>query len=205
MKEIMDEAKILSVLEIKICMQILNGQEWNYFPVSQTGESLEKRITEAFLRLVEMGFLQYETGGYTQTVQMKKAFGAAVKPEFTVRIMRKASMPVVISGNRNYFMVMEQVAGQDGMIRLYQAEEEWLWKSLTKEMEEKIEEKKIEVLDAASWEKLEQAETLLHIYRGKEEQVIAIWKTESGRVFLVPQEEKEIPLSREGLWQQIEG
>ena len=192
MKEIMDEAKILSVLEIKICMQILNGQEWNYFPVSQTGESLEKRITEAFLRLVEMGFLQYETGGYTQTVQMKKAFGAAVKPEFTVRIMRKASMPVVISGNRNHFMVMEQVAGQDGMIRLYPAEEEWLWKYLTEEME-----KKAEVLDAASWETLEQAETLLHIYRENEEQVLAIWKKENGRVFLVPQEEQEIPLSRE--------
>ncbi len=200
MKEIMDEAKILSVLEIKICMQILNGQEWNYFPVSQTGESLEKRITEAFLRLVEMGFLQYETGGYTQTVQMKKAFGAAVKPEFTVRIMRKASMPVVISGNRNHFMVMEQVAGQDGMIRLYPAEEEWLWKYLTEEME-----KKAEVLDAASWETLEQAETLLHIYRENEEQVLAIWKKENGRVFLVPQEEQEIPLSREEMWQQIEG
>lgn len=200
MKEIMDEAKILSVLEIKICMQILNGQEWNYFPVSQTGESLEKRITEAFLRLVEMGFLQYETGGYTQTVQMKKAFGAAVKPEFTVRIMRKASMPVVISGNRNHFMVMEQVAGQDGMIRLYPAEEEWLWKYLTEEME-----KKVEVLDAASWETLEQAETLLHIYRENEEQVLAIWKKENGRVFLVPQEEQEIPLSREEMWQQIEG
>ena len=200
MKEIMDEAKILSVLEIKICMQILNGQEWNYFPVSQTGESLEKRITEAFLILVEMGFLQYETGGYTQTVQMKKAFGAAVKPEFTVRIMRKASMPVVISGNRNHFMVMEQVAGQDGMIRLYPAEEEWLWKYLTEEME-----KKAEVLDAASWETLEQAETLLHIYRENEEQVLAIWKKENGRVFLVPQEEQEIPLSREEMWQQIEG
>lgn len=200
MKEIMDEAKILSVLEIKLCMQILNGQEWNYFPVSQTGESLEKRITEAFLRLVEMGFLQYETGGYTQTVQMKKAFGAAVKPEFTVRIMRKASMPVVISGNRNHFMVMEQVAGQDGMIRLYPAEEEWLWKYLTEEME-----KKAEVLDAASWETLEQAETLLHIYRENEEQVLAIWKKENGRVFLVPQEEQEIPLSREEMWQQIEG
>mgnify|MGYP004456268467 FL=1 len=200
MKEIMDEAKIVSVLEIKICMQILNGQEWNYFPVSQTGESLEKRITEAFLRLVEMGFLQYETGGYTQTVQMKKAFGAAVKPEFTVRIMRKASMPVVISGNRNHFMVMEQVAGQDGMIRLYPAEEEWLWKYLTEEME-----KKAEVLDAASWETLEQAETLLHIYRENEEQVLAIWKKENGRVFLVPQEEQEIPLSREEMWQQIEG
>ena len=200
MKEIMDEAKILSVLEIKICMQILNGQEWNYFPVSQTGESLEKRITEAFLRLVEMGFLQYETGGYTQTVHMKKAFGAAVKPEFTVRIMRKASMPVVISGNRNHFMVMEQVAGQDGMIRLYPAEEEWLWKYLTEEME-----KKAEVLDAASWETLEQAETLLHIYRENEEQVLAIWKKENGRVFLVPQEEQEIPLSREEMWQQIEG
>ena len=200
MKEIMDEAKIVSVLEIKICMQILNGQEWNYFPVSQTGESLEKRITEAFLRLVEMGFLQYETGGYTQTVQMKKAFGAAVKPEFTVRIMRKASMPVVISGNRNHFIVMEQVAGQDGMIRLYPAEEEWLWKYLTEEME-----KKAEVLDAASWETLEQAETLLHIYRENEEQVLAIWKKENGRVFLVPQEEQEIPLSREEMWQQIEG
>ena len=200
MKEIMDEAKIVSVLEIKICMQILNGQEWNYFPVSQTGESLEKRITEAFLRLVEMGFLQYETGGYTQTVQMKKAFGAAVKQEFTVRIMRKASMPVVISGNRNHFMVMEQVAGQDGMIRLYPAEEEWLWKYLTEEME-----KKAEVLDAASWETLEQAETLLHIYRENEEQVLAIWKKENGRVFLVPQEEQEIPLSREEMWQQIEG
>lgn len=205
MKEIMDEAKILSVLEIKICMQILNGQEWNYFPVSQTGESLEKRITEAFLRLVEMGFLQYETGGYTQTVQMKKAFGAAVKPEFTVRMMRKASMPVVVSGNRKHFMVMEQVAGQDGMIRLYPEEEEWLWKYLTEEAEERTEEKKTEVLEAASWEKLEQAETLLHIYRGKDEQVLAIWKTENGRAFLVPQEEQEIPLSREGLWQQIEG
>lgn len=86
------------------------------------------------------------------------------------------------------------------MIRLYPAEEEWLWKYLTEEME-----KKAEVLDAASWETLEQAETLLHIYRENEEQVLAIWKKENGRVFLVPQEEQEIPLSREEMWQQIEG
>lgn len=49
MKEAMDETRILSTLEVKICMQILGVEEWNYFPISLEEENLDQRIMEAFL------------------------------------------------------------------------------------------------------------------------------------------------------------
>ena len=113
MKEAMDETRILSTLEVKICMQILGVEEWNYFPISLEEENLDQRIMEAFLRLVEMGFLESCDGGYRKTEQMEQIFAQAVHPDFTMQVLKKESMPMVVSGNRKKMVVLETLSVQD--------------------------------------------------------------------------------------------
>lgn len=202
MKEAMDETRILSTLEVKICMQILGVEEWNYFPISLEKENLDQRIMEAFLRLVEMGFLESCDGGYRKTEQMKQIFAQAVHPDFTMQILKKESMPMVVSGNRKKMVVLETLSVQDGKVRVYHNGQEEMWKYLS-EFSGKQKEEALEDLPVAA--RIEKADVVINLEKGRKNRLLYIWQTDTGEKYLKNGEEKETVLEKEAFWKLLEG
>lgn len=202
MKEAMDETRILSTLEVKICMQILGVEEWNYFPISLEEENLDQRIMEAFLRLVEMGFLESCDGGYRKTEQMKQIFAQAVHPDFTMQILKKESMPMVVSGNRKKMVVLETLSVQDGKVRVYHNGQEEMWKYLS-EFSGKQKEEALEDLPVAA--RIEKADVVINLEKGRKNRLLYIWQTDTGEKYLKNGEEKETVLEKEAFWKLLEG
>ena len=202
MKEAMDETRILSTLEVKICMQILGVEEWNYFPISLEEENLDQRIMEAFLRLVEMGFLESCDGGYRKTEQMERIFAQAVHPDFTMQILKKESMPMVVSGNRKKMVVLETLSVQDGKVRVYHNGQEEMWKYLS-EFSGKQKEEALENLPVAS--RIEKADVVINLEKGRKNHLLYIWQTDTGEKYLKNGEEKETVLEKEAFWKLLEG
>ena len=202
MKEAMDETRILSTLEVKICMQILGVEEWNYFPISLEEENLDQRIMEAFLRLVEMGFLESCDGGYRKTEQMGQIFAQAVHPDFTMQILKKESMPMVVSGNRKKMVVLETLSVQDGKVRVYHNGQEEMWKYLS-EFSGKQKEEALEDLPVAA--RIEKADVVINLEKGRKNRLLYIWQTDTGEKYLKNGEEKETVLEKEAFWKLLEG
>lgn len=202
MKEAMDETRILSTLEVKICMQILGVEEWNYFPISLEEENLDQRIMEAFLRLVEMGFLESCDGGYRKTEQMEQIFAQAVHPDFTMQILKKESMPMVVSGNRKKMVVLETLSVQDGKVRVYHNGQEEMWKYLS-EFSGKQKEEALEDLPVAA--RIEKADVVINLEKGRKNRLLYIWQTDTGEKYLKNGEEKETVLEKEAFWKLLEG
>lgn len=202
MKEAMDETRILSTLEVKICMQILGVEEWNYFPISLEEENLDQRIMEAFLRLVEMGFLESCDGGYRKTEQMEQIFAQAVHPDFTMQILKKESMPMVVSGNRKKMVVLETLSVQDGKVRVYHNGQKEMWKYLS-EFSGKQKEDALEDLPVAA--RIEKADVVINLEKGRKNRLLYIWQTDTGEKYLKNGGEKEMVLEKEAFWKLLEG
>jgi hypothetical protein len=202
MKEAMDETRILSTLEVKICMQILGVEEWNYFPIALEEENLDQRILEAFLRLVEMGFLESCDDGYRKTEQMERIFAQAVHPDFTMQILKKESMPMVVSGNRKKMVVLETLSVQDGKVRVYHNGQEEMWKYLS-EFSGKQKEEALEDLPVAA--RIEKADVVINLEKGRKNRLLYIWQTDTGEKYLKNGEEKETVLEKEAFWKLLEG
>lgn len=202
MKEAMDETRILSTLEVKICMQILGVEEWNYFPISLEEENLDQRIMEAFLRLVEMGFLESCDGGYRKTEQMEQIFAQAVHPDFTMQILKKESMPMVVSGNRKKMVVLETLSVQDGKVRVYHNGQEEMWKYLS-EFSGRQKGEALEDLPVAA--RIEKADVVIKLEKGRKNRLLYIWQTDTGEKYLKNGEEKETVLEKEAFWKLLEG
>lgn len=202
MKEAMDETRILSTLEVKICMQILGVEEWNYFPISLEEENLDQRIMEAFLRLEEMGFLESCDGGYRKTEQMEQIFAQAVHPDFTMQILKKESMPMVVSGNRKKMVVLETLSVQDGKVRVYHNGQEEMWKYLS-EFSGRQKGEALEDLPVAA--RIEKADVVINLEKGRKNRLLYIWQTDTGEKYLKNGEEKETLLEKEAFWKLLEG
>lgn len=202
MKEAMDETRILSTLEVKICMQILGVEEWNYFPISLEEENLDQRILEAFLRLVEMGFLESCDGGYRKTEQMEQIFAQAVHPDFTMQILKKESMPMVVSGNRKKMVVLETLSVQDGKVRVYHNGQEEMWKYLS-EFSGRQKGEALEDLPVAA--RIKKADVVINLEKGRKNRLLYIWQTDTGEKYLKNGEEKETVLEKEAFWKLLEG
>lgn len=202
MKEAMDETRILSTLEVKICMQILGVEEWNYFPISLEEENLDQRIMEAFLRLVEMGFLESCDGGYRKTEQMEQIFAQAVHPDFTMQVLKKESMPMVVSGNRKKMVVLETLSVQDGKVRVYHNGQEEMWKYLS-EFSGRQKGEELEDLPVAA--RIEKADVVINLEKGRKNRLLYIWQTDTGEKYLKNGEEKETILEKEAFWKLLEG
>lgn len=202
MKEAMDETRILSTLEVKICMQILGVEEWNYFPISLEEENLDQRIMEAFLRLVEMGFLESCDGGYRKTEQMEQIFAQAVHPDFTIQVLKKESMPMVVSGNRKKMVVLETLYVQDGKVRVYHNGQEEMWKYLS-EFSGRQKGEALEDLPVAA--RIEKADVVINLEKGRKNRLLYIWQTDTGEKYLKNGEEKETVLEKEAFWKLLEG
>ncbi len=202
MKEAMDETRILSTLEVKICMQILGVEEWNYFPISLEEENLDQRIMEAFLRLVEMGFLESCDGGYRKTEQMEQIFAQAVHPDFTMQILKKESMPMVVSGNRKKMVALETLSVQDGKVRVYHNGQEEMWKYLS-EFSGRQKGEALEDLPVAA--RIEKADVVINLEKGRKNRLLYIWQTDTGEKYLKNGEEKETVLEKEAFWKLLEG
>lgn len=202
MKEAMDETRILSTLEVKICMQILGVEEWNYFPISLEEENLDQRIMEAFLRLVEMGFLESCDGGYRKTEQMEQIFAQAVHPDFTMQVLKKESMPMVVSGNRKKMVVLETLSVQDGKVRVYHNGQEETWKYLS-EFSGRQKGEALEDLPVAA--RIEKADVVINLEKGRKNRLLYIWQTDTGEKYLKNGEEKETVLEKEAFWKLLEG
>lgn len=202
MKEAMDETRILSTLEVKICMQILGVEEWNYFPISLEEENLDQRIMEAFLRLVEMGFLESCDGGYRKTEQMEQIFAQAVHPDFTMQILKKESMPMVVSGNRKKMVVLETLSVQDGKVRVYHNGQEEMWKYLS-EFSGRQKGEALEDLPVAA--RIEKADVVINLEKGRKNRLLYIWQKDTGEKYLKNGEEKETVLEKEAFWKLLEG
>lgn len=202
MKEAMDETRILSTLEVKICMQILGVEEWNYFPISLEEENLDQRIMKAFLRLVEMGFLESCDGGYRKTEQMEQIFAQAVHPDFTMQILKKESMPMVVSGNRKKMVVLETLSVQDGKVRVYHNGQEEMWKYLS-EFSGRQKGEALEDLPVAA--RIEKADVVINLEKGRKNRLLYIWQTDTGEKYLKNGEEKETVLEKEAFWKLLEG
>lgn len=202
MKEAMDETRILSTLEVKICMQILGVEEWNYFPISLEEENLDQRIMEAFLRLVEMGFLESCDGGYRKTEQMEQIFAQAVHPDFTMQILKKESMPMVVSGNRKKMVVLETLSVQDGKVRVYHNGQEEMWKYLS-EFSGRQKGEALEDLPVAA--RIEKADVVINLEKGRKNRLLYIWQTDTGEKYLKNGGEKETVLEKEAFWKLLEG
>lgn len=202
MKEAMDETRILSTLEVKICMQILGVEEWNYFPISLEEENLDQRIMEAFLRLVEMGFLESCDGGYRKTEQMEQIFAQAVHPDFTMQILKKESMPMVVSGNRKKMVALETLSVQDGKVRVYHNGQEEMWKYLS-EFSGRQKGEALEDLPVAA--RIEKADVVINLEKGWKNRLLYIWQTDTGEKYLKNGEEKETVLEKEAFWKLLEG
>lgn len=202
MKEAMDETRILSTLEVKICMQILGVEEWNYFPISLEEENLDQRIMEAFLRLVEMGLLESCDGGYRKTEQMEQIFAQAVHPDFTMQVLKKESMPMVVSGNRKKMVVLETLSVQDGKVRVYHNGQEEMWKYLS-EFSGRQKGEALEDLPVAA--RIEKADVVINLEKGRKNRLLYIWQTDTGEKYLKNGEEKETLLEKEAFWKLLEG
>ena len=202
MKEAMDETRILSTLEVKICMQILGVEEWNHFPISLEEENLDQRIMEAFLRLVEMGFLESCDGGYRKTEQMEQIFAQAVHPDFTMQVLKKESMPMVVSGNRKKMVVLETLSVQDGKVRVYHNGQEEMWKYLS-EFSGRQKGEALEDLPVAA--RIEKADVVINLEKGRKNRLLYIWQTDTGEKYLKNGEEKETVLEKEAFWKLLEG
>lgn len=202
MKEAMDETRILSTLEVKICMQILGVEEWNYFPISLEEENLDQRIMEAFLRLVEMGFLESCDGGYRKTEQMEQIFAQAVHPDFTMQILKKERMPMVVSGNRKKMVALETLSVQDGKVRVYHNGQEEMWKYLS-EFSGRQKGEALEDLPVAA--RIEKADVVINLEKGRKNRLLYIWQTDTGEKYLKNGEEKETVLEKEAFWKLLEG
>ena len=202
MKEAMDETRILSTLEVKICMQILGVEEWNYFPISLEEENLDQRIMEAFLRLGEMGFLESCDGGYRKTEQMEQIFAQAVHPDFTMQVLKKESMPMVVSGNRKKMVVLETLSVQDGKVRVYHNGQEEMWKYLS-EFSGRQKGEALEDLPVAA--RIEKADVVINLEKGRKNRLLYIWQTDTGEKYLKNGEEKETVLEKEAFWKLLEG
>lgn len=203
MKEIMDETRILSTLEVKICMQILGVKEWNYFPITLEEENLDQRILKAFLRLVEMGFLESCDDGYCRTQQLEEIFAQAVHPEFTMQILKKESMPLVVTGNRKNMVVLETISVQDGKVRVYHSGQERIWRYLNEFSVEPKVEKELEDLPPAS--RVKKADVVIKLEKGKQDSLLYIWQNAAGEKYLKNGEQKETILEKEAFWKLLEG
>lgn len=203
MREPMDETRILSTLEVKICMQILGVEEWNYFPIALEEENLDQRILEAFLRLVEMGFLESCDGGYRRTRQMEEVFAQAVQPEFTMQILKKESMPLVATGNRKDMVVLETISVQDGKVRVYHSGRERIWRYLNEFSEKRKTEKELADLPAVS--RLKEADVVIKLEKRQKDSLLYIWQNAAGEKYLKNGEQKETILEKEAFWKLLEG
>lgn len=203
MKEAMDETRILSTLEVKICMQILGVEEWNYFPIASEEENLDQRILEAFLRLVEMGFLESCGGGYRRTQQMEEVFAQAVQPEFTMQILKKESMPLVVTGNRENMVVLETISVQEGKVRVYHTDQERIWRYLNEFSGKQKAEKSMADLSGAS--RVENSDIAIKLEKGQQDSLLYIWQSDTGKKYLKNGEQKETILEKEIFWKLLEG
>lgn len=203
MKEAMDETRILSTLEVKICMQILGVEEWNYFPIASEEENLDQRILEAFLRLVEMGFLESCGGGYRRTQQMEEVFAQAVQPEFTMQILKKESMPLVVTGNRENMVVLETISVQEGKVRVYHTDQERIWRYLNEFSGKQKAEKSMADLSGVS--RVENSDIAIKLEKGQQDSLLYIWQSDTGKKYLKNGEQKETTLEKEIFWKLLEG
>lgn len=202
MKEAMDEARIFSTLEVKLSMQILGVEAWDYFPVLEEEDPLEKRVMTAFLRLVEMGFMEGKDGGYRKTEQMEESFAEAKHPEFTMQILKKDGMPVVVTGNRDRVIVLEQLTVQDGTVRVYHTEPERVWKYL-EILPENISGRK-SFAELSTEKKMMDADVVIRLRKKERENMLYIWETGQGKVYLQEQETKAKELNKEDFLQLLE-
>lgn len=202
MREAIDETRVLSILEVRLGMQILGVEDWNYFPVLEEEDSLEKRVMTAFLRLVDMGFMEGTEGGYRKTEQLEQLFAEAKHPEFTLQILKKNAMPVVITGNRKRVIVLEQMMVQDGTVRVYHTESERIWEYLETIPENPEQVRK--VTEILAEKRMTGADVILRLRKSKQERMMYIWDTTDGKVYLEGNEKQIKTLSKEEFLQLLE-
>lgn len=202
MKETADKIRVLSALEVKLSMEILGVKNWEYFPVLETEDPLEKRVMTAFLHLVDMGFMRPQDGGYNKTEQMEQTFSEAKHPDYTLQILKKNSMPMVISGNLRRAVVFEQISVQDGMLRVYHSDADWIW-SYMKQLPEKV--KPGKQVDAGTVrKKMTDADMIMKLYKENKSNMLYIWETREGTVYLKDEETRPKFLDKDTFLQLLE-
>lgn len=74
-------AWILSAVELNICINLLGRSDWADFPASYSSRSLNKRMLDSFLHLVQIGLIEPSDSGYRAAKTMKERLDPAVRPE----------------------------------------------------------------------------------------------------------------------------
>lgn len=149
-----------------------------------------------------MGFLESCDGGYRKTEQMEQIFAQAVHPDFTMQVLKKESMPMVVSGNRKKMVVLETLSVQDGKVRVYHNGQEEMWKYLS-EFSGRQKGEALEDLPVAA--RIEKADVVINLEKGRKNRLLYIWQTDTGEKYLKNGEEKETVLEKEAFWKLLEG
>lgn len=86
MKMEYSEWRILSSLELNLCLKMLGGCDWQEFHVNNSSVSIEQKMLNAFLELIRMGLLTHSGSAYQSTPLMKELFTPMLWPEETQRV-----------------------------------------------------------------------------------------------------------------------
>lgn len=80
---------ILSIAEIRLCLNVLGYEQWNDLPLIETEESVEQRLMNAFLRLIQTNYLLPVTGGYKLNPALRQRILCIGQAECVYRLYEK--------------------------------------------------------------------------------------------------------------------
>lgn len=67
-----EQSMLLTIPEIRLSLKLLGYEKWNDLPLIETDESVEQRIMNAFLKLIQSGYFEEYDGGYRMTEDFRK-------------------------------------------------------------------------------------------------------------------------------------
>lgn len=77
---------ILSIPQLRLCADTLTGKRWDDLPLLDTGEPLEQRLLNAFLKLIQAGYFLPEADGFAPTDEFAEIIACVSLPEKAFRL-----------------------------------------------------------------------------------------------------------------------
>lgn len=98
MDETLKIVRLISPIELNLCMRVLGLRDWNDIPVLEDGEQLEKRMLEAFLHLTEMGVLRASGSGFEMPEEEQAFFRCIGHPKRRIILLKRDKTTILYRG-----------------------------------------------------------------------------------------------------------
>ena len=170
---------ILSFLELKICMQMLGCNNWNYFPVLEEQSSLQERIVRSFLELEEMGFVEQDDDMFVRTNQLYSYFQKVVDADWIVQVLGKKRVPALYAVKGECITSIEQISVQNQRARVYETNINTFFSDVF-EVENPDEDIIYDFLDLDLREKIEKAIYIIRFAHDDRDWKSFVWRAREG-------------------------